>query len=128
MKDNKRGLSTVVTTLIIVLLVLVAIGIIWGVVNNLVQENLEGAGSCYDMFDKVGLNTFTAAAGTNNYIGFIVVGTMAWMWVNITMWEFGTYLRQEQMFGTLESNWLCPIKKFDFLNQAGVHLLKEVVF
>jgi hypothetical protein len=35
---NSRGLSEVVTTLIIVLLVLVAIGIVWVVVNNLLQE------------------------------------------------------------------------------------------
>lgn len=70
--------------------------------------------------DKVGLSTFTSAAGTNDYRGFIVVGTMAWMWVNTTMWKFGTYLRQEQMFGTLESNWLCPIKKFDFLVGASI--------
>lgn len=37
MKNNK-GLSTVVTTLIIILLVLVAVGIIWGVVNNLLKK------------------------------------------------------------------------------------------
>lgn len=38
---NKRGLSTVVTTLIIILLVLVSVGIIWGVVNNLLQKQKE---------------------------------------------------------------------------------------
>jgi len=38
MKNNK-GLSEVVTTLIIILLVLVAIGIIWGVVSNLLDKS-----------------------------------------------------------------------------------------
>ena len=35
---KKRGLSAVVTTLIIILLVLVAVGGIWIVVNNFIQE------------------------------------------------------------------------------------------
>lgn len=39
--ENKRGLSAIVATLIIILLVLVAVGIIWVVVRNLIQE---GAG------------------------------------------------------------------------------------
>lgn len=38
---KKRGLSDVVTTLIIVLLVLVAIGIIWVVVKNVIQKGSE---------------------------------------------------------------------------------------
>ena len=38
---NKRGLSAIVATLIIILLVLVAVGIIWVVVRNLIQEGAE---------------------------------------------------------------------------------------
>src|SRR3989338_395678 len=37
----KRGLDAVVTTLIIILLVLVAVGIIWVVVRNVVQQGSE---------------------------------------------------------------------------------------
>lgn len=37
-KNDKRGLSTVVTTLIIILLVLVAIGIIWFVIQGLIED------------------------------------------------------------------------------------------
>ena len=37
MRYNKKGLSTVVTTLIIILLVLVSIGIIWVVVRNVIE-------------------------------------------------------------------------------------------
>jgi hypothetical protein len=36
---SKRGLSTIVTTLIIMLLIMVAVGIVWFVVNNLIQES-----------------------------------------------------------------------------------------
>ena len=35
---NKQGLSTVITTLIIILLVLIAIGIVWVVVRNLINQ------------------------------------------------------------------------------------------
>lgn len=38
---KKKGLSAVVTTLIIILLVLVAVGIIWVVVRNVIEEGAE---------------------------------------------------------------------------------------
>lgn len=38
---NKKGLSTVVTTLIIILLVLVAIGIIWVVVRGVIDQGAD---------------------------------------------------------------------------------------
>jgi ABC-2 type transport system permease protein len=71
--------------------------------------------------DRTGISAFQTAAGTDNYVGFIVIGTMAWMCVNLTMWNFGGYLREEQTRGTLEANWLCPINKFDFLIGGGVN-------
>jgi hypothetical protein len=37
MNNNKKGLSTIVATLLIILLTLVAVGIIWVVVRNVVQ-------------------------------------------------------------------------------------------
>ncbi|MFA5070861.1 MAG: hypothetical protein WC511_00645 [Candidatus Pacearchaeota archaeon] len=39
---NKRGLSDIVITLIIVLLSMVAIGLVWFVVNNLLQSGTSG--------------------------------------------------------------------------------------
>lgn len=65
--------------------------------------------------DSSGLSTFKSVAKTSNYTAFIVVGVMVYMWVNSMMWTFGTFLRQEQRRGTLESLWLCPINKFDIL-------------
>lgn len=65
--------------------------------------------------NKEGLGAYSSITGTSSFMGFIVIGTMTYMWANITMWSFGTYLRNEQNGGTLESNWLCPIHKFDIL-------------
>ncbi len=42
---NRRGLSTIVTTLIIILLVLIATAIIWSVVDNLLSKNTEAMGT-----------------------------------------------------------------------------------
>jgi len=58
-KQNKKGVSTIIASVIMIALTLVIGGVIWGVVSNLVQENLESAGSCYDVFDKVDLNPGT---------------------------------------------------------------------
>jgi ABC-2 type transport system permease protein len=58
--------------------------------------------------DGAALDTFRSLAGTADYVGFIVVGSVMWMWLNMTLWDVGMYLRSEQMHGTLESNWLCP--------------------
>ena len=69
---------------------------------------------------RTGLSRFDIVAGTENFMGYIVIGTMVWMWVNTVMWSFGTYLRDEQTRGTLESNWLCPIKKIDLLLGGGI--------
>ncbi|MGD9275944.1 MAG: hypothetical protein PVJ67_02115 [Candidatus Pacearchaeota archaeon] len=52
MIKNKKALSTVVTTLIIILLVLVAIGIIWVVISNVVTEgsqNVDYATKCFSI-------------------------------------------------------------------------------
>jgi len=42
MIQNKKGLSAIITTLLIVLLVLVAVGIVWAVVRNIITTGAEG--------------------------------------------------------------------------------------
>ena len=46
---NKRGLSAIVATLLIILLTLVAVGIIWFAVRNIVQggaDQIEASAKC----------------------------------------------------------------------------------
>ena len=61
---NKQGLSLVVTTLILVMLVFVAIGIVWAVVSNLINDNLDQSEACFNIFDKVSINSLYTC---NNY-------------------------------------------------------------
>ncbi len=65
--------------------------------------------------DGSGLALFQAAAGTSDITGFIGIGTTIWMWQNVVLWNVGFALREEQLRGTLESNWLSPTWRFSFL-------------
>ncbi len=62
-----------------------------------------------------GLAVFAQAAGTSDFAGFIAIGTTIWMWQNIVLWKVGTSLRDEQLRGTLETNWLSPTWRFSYL-------------
>jgi len=78
--------------------------------------------------DQASLPAFAALAGTTDYVAYIVVGLTMYMWLNITLWDVGFQLRNEQMRGTLESNWLCPIWRFSILlgpslTKLGISLL-----
>jgi ABC-2 type transport system permease protein len=61
------------------------------------------------------LASFEALTGTRNYLAYIVIGSTFYMWLNITLWDVGFQLRQEQMRGTLESNWLAPVSRLSLL-------------
>jgi ABC-2 type transport system permease protein len=70
--------------------------------------------------DGSGLQVFLKTAGTGDYMGYIVVGTTIWMWQNIVLWNVGFSLRNEQLRGTLESNWLTPTGRFSYLLGSGI--------
>lgn len=72
--------------------------------------------------DGSSLPAFAAMSGTTDYAAFIVIGLTIYSWVNITLWDVGFHLRGEQMRGTLESNWLCPVWRFSIL--LGPSLIK----
>ena len=65
--------------------------------------------------DGSGLAQFQANTGLADYIGYIAIGTTIWMWQNVVLWNVGFSLRNEQLRGTLESNWLSPTWRFAYL-------------
>jgi ABC-2 type transport system permease protein len=77
--------------------------------------------------DGSGLALFRAATGISDYIGYIAVGTMIWMWQNVVLWNVGYALRNEQMRGTLESNWLSPTWRFSYLLGSSVPQLVSML-
>ncbi len=53
---KKKGLSGVITVVIMIALVMVAATIVWGVVNNILKNKLGEAKSCFDLFGKITIN------------------------------------------------------------------------
>ena len=53
---EKKAISGIVTAIIMIALVMAATSIVWTIVNNLVREKLDEAGSCFDTYDKVIIN------------------------------------------------------------------------
>ncbi|GAA0114693.1 ABC transporter permease [Clostridium senegalense] len=63
---------------------------------------------------------FMKITGYSDFKGYILIGSLVYMWVNMTLWSFGSFLRIEQKKGTLESLWICPINKFDIMIGGSV--------
>ena len=79
--------------------------------------------------DGSGLAVFMKTTGATDYIGYIIIGTTVWMWQNIVLWDVGFALRQEQMRGTLESNWLSPTWRFSYLlGHTGPQIISMGMF
>ncbi len=76
-----------------------------------------------------GLLIFERNAGTTDVVGYIVIGTIIWMWQNVVLWNVGFALREEQMRGTLESNWLSPSWRFSLLlGNSAVQMVTMLIF
>lgn len=79
--------------------------------------------------DGSGLAIFMETTGAQDFIGYIVIGTTVWMWQNIVLWDIGFALRNEQMRGTLESNWLSPTWRFSYLlGHTGPQIISMLMF
>lgn len=79
--------------------------------------------------DGSGLVVFMQTTGASDFIGYIVIGTTVWMWQNIVLWDVGFSLRNEQMRGTLESNWLSPTWRFSYLlGHTGPQIISMLMF
>jgi len=70
---NRKGLSAVVTAMIMVALAIAMVAIIWLVISNLVNEQLDSAGSCVEVFGKVSINNrYTCYNSTSNELQFSI--------------------------------------------------------
>ena len=75
-----------------------------------------------------GFEAWSALSGTTDYLSYIVVGTTMYMWLNVTLWDVGFQLRNEQMRGTLESNWLCPVWRISIMVGSSITKLGTMLF
>lgn len=68
---------------------------------------------------------FAARTGTNNVLIYEILGSSVWMTSWVVVEDVGVSLRNEQMTGTLEQNFLAPVNRFTFL--IGLSLADVVI-
>ncbi|MFH1310901.1 MAG: hypothetical protein ABIH65_00665 [Nanoarchaeota archaeon] len=56
MLKNKKGVSDIIATVILIALVMAVTGIVWIVVNNFIKDQTGDAGACFGLFEKVTFN------------------------------------------------------------------------
>jgi flagellin-like protein len=89
---NKRGLSDVITTLIMVALVIVIITIIWIAIDRMVQDSTQGSEACFDIAGKASINTrYTCYDSTSKNLTFsLALGDISPDAVIVTVSTIGT--------------------------------------
>ncbi len=70
---NTKGLSGIVTAILMIALVMAAAVLIWGVVSSTIKKQVESTESCFGNFEKVTLNRiYTCYDYVNNYFRFSI--------------------------------------------------------
>lgn len=71
---NHKGLSGVITVVIMIALVMAAAVIVWGVVNTLIRGQMESAEACFGNYNKITLNgiytCYEYISADNYYVHF----------------------------------------------------------
>lgn len=53
---NRKGLSTIVITVILIVLSMAAVVLVWGFVSGMIKKQISSSQSCFGNYDKVKLN------------------------------------------------------------------------
>jgi ABC-2 type transport system permease protein len=67
-----------------------------------------------------GLDRFAELASTADYSSFIILGSLAWMFVNINLWMGGLSLMTDRTRGTFDTHWTMPVSKLSLVLGATV--------
>jgi hypothetical protein len=74
-KADKKGLSTIVITLILIALSLAAVVLVWTFVNSMIKGQIKSSEACYGNYDKIKINgeyTCYERVGSNYYLRFSI--------------------------------------------------------
>jgi len=73
MAKNKKAISDVVATVIMIALVMITAGIVWAIVNNIVKGQTGSAKACFGIYDKVSINPkYTCYNSNTNELKFSI--------------------------------------------------------
>ena len=67
---NKKAISGIVASVILIALVIASVGIVWKVVQGMISSKLEESSSCFDVADKVSLGEYTCFNSSGKEILF----------------------------------------------------------
>ena len=71
--ENQKGLSQIIATMLMIVLVLGATSIVFSVVNNLVTEEIKSSESCFGNFGKITINKqYTCHDSDSNEVQFLI--------------------------------------------------------
>jgi hypothetical protein len=72
---NKKGISTIVATVLIILITVAAVTIIWAAIIPMIKDNLYGSSDCMDAQAQISLGTggFTCINSTNGNISLQIM-------------------------------------------------------
>ena len=72
---------------------------------------------------------FEAKTGATNAEAYLVLGTVIWTLTMAILWDFGVFLREEQLIGTLDSLMLSPVSRYTLaIGRASFSSLFNIVF
>jgi hypothetical protein len=74
-KFRKKGLSTIVITMLLIGISIAAVALVWGVTSSMVKGQIKNSEACFGNFDKIKLNgeyTCYELVGTNYYLRFAI--------------------------------------------------------
>lgn len=54
---NRKGISDVITTVLLIGITIVVVGVVWTVINGIVKGNIESSESCFGIFGKAEINS-----------------------------------------------------------------------
>lgn len=70
---NKRGLSEVVVTILIILLAIAAISVVWVTVNNIIKNQTSKSSACFSDFEDIQIDEkYTCVNLTSNKIELMI--------------------------------------------------------
>jgi hypothetical protein len=73
--SKKKGLSAIITTMILIGLSIAAVGLVWTFASDMVKKQTSDSTACYGNYDKVTLNgqyTCYEQTGSNYYLRFSI--------------------------------------------------------
>jgi len=70
---EKKGVSGIVVSVMMILLVLASVAIVWGVVNNIISQNIEQSESCFNNYGKINFDDkYTCYNASSNELKFSI--------------------------------------------------------